>query len=487
MSFVNAVQTSSGQIASRLQSAISKALWGPHDYQIRGIKLLISQAVAGLFLDPGLGKTAIVLAAFKILKARGFVKKILIIAPVRTCYKVWPDEVKKWADFEGFSYAILHGKDKEKRLQQDVDIYIINPEGLQWLFQASRKRPEFDILCIDESSKFKNSQTQRFKLLKPLLPSFSRRWILTGTPAPNGLTDLFGQIYILDLGRALGRYITHYRNEFFDAVGFGGYDYRPKQGAFERIVERINPLVLQLSAEEYLKMPELISTDIRVDLPKEAMETYRKVEDAFFLEMESGNIVAANAAVAGGKCRQIANGAVYITKSNPDGVIPQGTDWADVHNAKLDALEDLVDELGGKPLLVLYEFRHDAARILERFPTAAIIDSKTSPKKLAETIDAFNQGRITMLLGHPASMGHGLNLQGACHHAVWFGITWNLEYYDQAIARIYRQGQKSSTVFIYHIVASNTLDERVLQRLTSKDRNQQSLLSALGGKSFSPA
>lgn len=470
MSFVNAVSQSTGQT----QPSAQLPSWKPHGYQEKGIKLLLGQGAAALFLDPGLGKTTTCLAAFKILKKLGYAAKLLVVAPLRPCYKVWPDEIKKWAEFSELSYTILHGKNKEENLQKDVDIYIINPEGLAWLFSAKVNciNPQFDILCIDESSKFKNSTTQRFKLLKPLLNSFARRWILTGTPVPNGLTDLFGQIYILDLGASLGRYITHYRREFFDQSGYGGYEYTPKSDAFTRIVERIKPLVLQLSAEDHLNMPAIVEQNIAIDLESSVMKLYRQVENAFYAEMESGDkIVAANAAVSGGKCRQIANGAVYTNAEHH---------YQEIHDGKLDALEDLVEQLGGKPLLVLYEFQHDRERILKRFPGAEVLGSGISMKRTDDIIDRFNAGKISILLGHPDSMGHGLNLQGSCHHICWFGITWNLDFYDQANARIYRQGQKADSVFIYHLVASGTLDEKVLKVLTAKDRSQQTLLSALG-------
>lgn len=451
-------------------SVSSGTPWTPHPYQVRAIKLLLSQAAGGLFLDPGLGKTSTVLATFKVLKQKGLASKLLIIAPLRPCYKVWPDEIKKWADFSDLHYSILHGSRKEMNLQENVDIYIINPEGLLWLFQPKTSRPNFDALCIDESSKFKDSTTKRFKLLKPLLANFKRRWILTGTPVPNGLEDLFGQIYILDSGRSLGRYITHFRNNYFQRSGYNLYDWRPRAGAFQEVVEKISPLILQLSAEDYLQMPELIYQTVPVTLPPQARRIYEDVEEQFFTQMESGNLVAANAAVAGVKCRQIANGAVYDADKT---IIP-------IHEEKLDALESLLGELGGAPTLVLYEFDHDRTRILSRLGPTPVLGAGVSGGKLDSLIDDFNAGRIPVLLGHPASMGHGLNLQGSCHHIIWYGITWNLEFYDQAIARIYRQGQRADRVFVYHLVASDTLDEKVLRVLATKDRDQQSLLRALG-------
>ena len=458
------------------QSESSKLAWIPKSYQERAIRMLLGQQSGGLFLDPGLGKTSTILATFKILKSKGYVSKMLIVAPLRPVYKVWPDEIDKWENFEGLTYTILHtdkkmGTNKEINLRKDVDIYVINPEGLLWLFDPNTKnRPNFDVLCVDESTKFKNSQSKRFKLLRPLLPSFKRRWILTGTPSPNTIEDLFAQTYILDLGRSLGKYITHFRNQYFERSGFNLYDWKPRLGAREEIVQKISPLILQLSAEDYLQMPELIYANIPVSLPPEVMTKYRDVEESFLAELGEGTIIAANAAAAGTKCRQIANGAVY---GEDDGTPVRV--WYELHQEKLDALESLLEELSGKPVLLLYEFKHDQLRIKQRFPDA--VDLKDGD--FGKTIDEFNRGEVPLLMGHPASMGHGLNLQGACHHVIWFGITWNLEYYDQAIARVYRQGQKAEHVYVYHIVARDTLDEEVLATLNRKDRSQQALLKAL--------
>lgn len=458
-----------GQTIQKTQSSIFQTHWYPKEYQKRAIKMLLSQAAVGLFLDPGLGKTSIVLAGLKILLEKKLINHALIIAPLRVIYSVWPSEIKKWADFNGLTYSILHGPDKERNLRTGADIYLINPEGLLWLYDVRRATPTFDVLVVDESTKFKDSTTRRFKLLKPHLPTFSRRWILTGTPAPNGLIDLFGQMYILDLGRALGRYITHFRNRYMERAGFNMYDWRPRYGAFEEIIEEIKPLILQLSAEDYLQMPELISTYKEVTLPPEAAKMYTELEDYFITQLQDDKLVAANAAVAGGKCRQIANGAVY----DSDKV------WHPIHDEKLEALEELLEELSGKPALVLYEFNHDRERILNRFGAVPVLGSGTSPKQIEDIIGRFNAGEIPVLLGHPGSMGHGLNLQGACHHIIWFGITWNLEFYDQAIARVYRQGQKEARVFVHHLVAKDTLDEKVVRVLDQKDKTQQSLLEAL--------
>lgn len=386
--------------------------------------------------------------------------------------KVWPDEIKKWAEFADITYTIVHGGNKEAALQKDVDVYIINPEGIPWLYDGRRKpgsRPEFDVLIVDESTKFKNSSTQRFKALKQHLPSFSRRWILTGTPVPNGLMDLFGQVYILDLGHSLGRFITHYREEFFVPSGYGGYEWKPQTNAFPRIVDAIAPLILQLSAEEYLQMPELVSRNLTVSLPPASRKMYDTLEADFLVQMASGEeVIALNAAAAGTKLRQIANGALYTN----------GHSWTLLHEEKLDELEDLLEELNGHSVLIFYEYKHDAERITGRLGGIPNL-SGVAGQQFDRLVDGFNGGSISRLLAHPASAGHGLNLQGSCHHVIWFGIPWNLEYYDQAIARVYRQGQNAEKVFVYHIVAENTKDEDVARTLNMKDRTQQTVLSAL--------
>jgi SNF2 family DNA or RNA helicase len=439
--------------------------WNPHEYQKRAMQMMLTQGAVGLFLDPGLGKTSICLGALKVLRNHGYFRKALIVAPIRPMCSTWPAEVYKWDEFNDFTYAIIHGSEKAQRLRADVELYFVNPEGLKWLL-AQPNLPEWDTLIVDESTKFKDSGTQRFKALKGVLPSFRRRWILTGTPVPNGLLDLFGQIYILDRGRALGKYITHYRKEFFMQASWSRWSWTPQPGAFERIVDRIQPLVLQLSAEDYLEMPELSFHNVEIELPEHARAIYNSVESDFIALLEAGPLVAANAAAAGTKCRQIANGAVYV---DDDGT------WEPMHDAKLDALEDLLEELNGHSVLVLHEFRHDFQRLMARFPHASNLRTGNP----VETINNFNLGNVPLLIGHPASMGHGLNLQGHCHHVIWFGITWNLEYYDQAIARVYRQGQEHH-VRVYHIMAKKTRDEKVLSVLTKKDHTQQDLLSALG-------
>lgn len=457
-----------GQIVPLKESISSKPQWNPHPYQERAIQLLLSQQSGGLLLDPGLGKTSIVLATLKILKNKGLFKRALIVAPLFPMYSTWPGEIKKWSNFESLTYAILHDDVKEWNLECETDIHLINPEGLTWLLaKGATALSAYDVLVIDESTRFKDSTIKRFKSLKPYLPNFKRRWILTGTISPNGLMDLFGQIYILDLGRSLGRYITHYRKDFFTQNPYVMYQWNPQKDALERIVERIAPLTLQLNAEDHLKMPELMPITRWVELPKDARAMYDQLEAKRIAEWGEDKLVAATAAISSVKLRQVANGAVYV-----------GDQTLEIHNEKLDALESLLEELNGHSVLVLHEFDHDRRRINARIRGVCDLHN-IQGRKLEATINDFNAGLIPILLGHPASMGHGLNLQGHCFHVIWFGIPWNYEYYDQTIDRVYRQGQKSGKVYVYHIAARNTKDEDVLECLKFKETNQKELFRAI--------
>lgn len=473
--------------------------WTPHAYQKRGVKWLLEHAGCALFLDPGLGKTAITLAAIKILKQKGVVSKVLVIAPKRVCYEVWPREAQKWRDFAGLRVSVLHGPKKESALKTDADIYVINPEGLDWLLQADKSKSSagrtrvavdlkrwralgFDTLIVDELTKFKHTNTNRFKALRHVLGTFARRWGLTGSPAPNGLMDLFGQCYVIDQGRSLGPYITHYRMKYF-VQSYDGFSWDLREGADQEIYERIAPIALRMSAADYLELPELVENTIRVDLPPDSRKIYDAVEDDLIAQIDKRTIVAANAAAASSKCRQIANGAVYVDSDIEalfKGGSYKGREWVGVHDAKLDALEDLIDELQGSPLLVAYDFRHDLERLQARFGRdVPYIGSGVAPKRTTEIIDSWNAGKLPVLLGHPQSIGHGLNLQESGHHICWFSPTWNYELYDQFNRRVYRQGVKASRVFVHRIAARGTVDELVLAALATKGRDQNALLDAL--------
>jgi hypothetical protein len=413
---------------------------------------------------------------FRILQDKGLIKKMLVICPIRPMYNVWPDQKDKFAEFAHLTVNVLHGKDKEENLlDDDADIYVINPEGLGWLFTPERKKylkDKFQMLCVDESTKFKNPQSQRFKLLKAFVPFFKRRYILTGTPTPKGLMDLFGQIYILDEGHSLGRYITHYRNTYFYPSGFGGYDWQPQADAHERIGAKVAPLVMRVELDQIgADLPSLIPDDIWVTLPKPAWDQYKRMEDDLVAGIADGSIVAANAAVASGKCRQIANGALIDTDKQ---------EWHPIHDEKLDALEDLLEQLQGAPLLITYEFEFDRQRIEERLKVPCI--STGNPRLDGKNIKLFSQGLLKAVMGHPASIALGIDgLQDSCHHIAMMGVTWNLELYSQVILRVQRQGSKSPHVFLHRILARGTVDERVIKVLDERESNQQSFMSLLRG------
>lgn len=431
---------------------------------------MLTSACAGLFLDPGLGKTSISLAAMKVLKKEKLVSKVLIIAPLRVCYSVWPREIEKWRDFEDLTYTILHGKDKQRNLNKEVDIYLVNPEGLMWLLKQNFKKLNFDMLIIDESSKFKTWNSQRMKLLRTVLHLFRRRYILTGTPAPNGLMDIFSQIFILDGGAALGKFVTQYRQNYFYPSGFGGYEWKLQPGGEKRIQERIKPLTLRLSAEDHLELPERVINPIYIDLPDDARAVYEDLEKELYTDLLNGELAASNAAVASMKCCQIANGGVY----DEDGFAHL------VHMQKAEFIADLVDELQGTPVLVAYEFGHDLDRLRKVLgKDVPYIGGGVSTKRSTMLEKAWNSGELPVLLGQPASIGHGLNLQDAGNHVAWHSLTWNYEYYDQFIRRVLRQGSKHKKVFVHHIIARDTVDEAKIWSLRAKGNTQDSFFKGL--------
>jgi len=450
--------------------------WHPKPRQKRGVKWLLQHGAAGVFLTPGLGKTSITLAALKILIKEKVASRVLLIAPLRVVYSVWPQEIEKWSDFKDLRAVILHGPDKDAALQdRKAQIFLINPEGLPWLIERAGKggpmnsKLPFDTLVIDELTGFKNPRSQRFKMLKPYLPSFARRWGLTGTPNANGYEDLFGQIYMLDLGRSLGRFVTHFRNEYFLPQDRFGWNWRLKTGADTLIAERIAPLAFMLNADEQDELPDKVEVDIPVYLPAEAFEIYTEMELELIAKIKSGEVTAANAAAAIQKCRQIANGAVYTDAPH----------YTVLHSAKLDALEVLIEELQGAPLLVGYHFDHDRQIIQQKYPLAPSISSATSAKKGAEIVKAFVAGEIPLLLAHPQSAGHGLNLHGACRHVAWYGLTYDYERYDQFRRRVWRGTDRSSKVFIYHLISKGTVDEIMHQAVKGKARTEASFFKLL--------
>jgi len=460
---------------NKLTASSSRKVSPVHQYQKDGIDWIVNNLFCGLFLAPGLGKTLIVLMAFLKLRTLGQLDRLLVVAPLRVCYSVWPEEVKKWG--LDFSVGILHGKNKDKVFNKEHDIYVINPEGLAWL--ASRlarstsgknKIPKMFSckiqLVVDESSLFRNGRSQRFKTLKRMLKFFNRRVILTGTPAPNGLEGLWGQVYILDRGARLGEYITQYRNKYFYPSGYMGYDYKLQPGAEQEIYADLKDIILH-RGRELLDLPPLLHNQLRVELPPNAAKAYSEMEAEFMAEIETYGIVAAvNGAVANGKLRQIANGAVYDDEHNA----------VHIHDEKTKALQDLVEELEGQPLMVFYEFNHDRDRILKAFPHAAELGSGKQTEKVRQQ---WNNNEIPILLLHPKSGGHGLNLQESrCRDICWYSIPWDLELYEQAYSRVWRQGVDSA-ITMHHIIATGTMDRVVIGALKRKKKVQKALVNAL--------
>jgi SNF2 family DNA or RNA helicase len=449
--------------------------WTPHPYQIEGVKFLLQNSHAGLLWSPGCGKTAVVLAALSVLKAKGMLKRALIIAPRRPAKLVWPKERLKWADFMGLTIDVLHGtpKYREDLLNTTTaDICVITPEGLDWLVAEGRlAKLGADVLVVDESSYFRTHSSKRFKNIKPILHTFKRRVILTATPAPKSYENLWSQAYILDRGGALGPYITHYRMLYFNNITSGSayatWELRP--GADKLINEKLRPLMLREDAIDHLDMPQLIPNVIRVELDSGARDLYDRMERDFVVLLDGRDIMAPNAAVMGGKLRQISNGFLY----NPDST------YATIHDEKIDALKALVDDLQGQPVLVLYEFIADRNRLRAAFPQAEDLGEGCTDKEADRICDEFNNGRLSVLLAHPRSAGHGLNLQGQAQHIVWFGPTWDLELDEQATARVWRQGNPHDRVFVHTIVVADSIEEKVAQALASKERSQKLLLQAM--------
>jgi len=445
--------------------------WEPHEYQKEAVKFLVTHGSGALWLDPGLGKTAIVLSAYRTLRLKGMVKKMLVLAPLRPAHGVWPVEVKKWDQFADYSVGVLHGGAKAKVLKQNHDIYVINYEGLQWLSShLNGKVWPFDILTIDEISYMKNPGTQRFKCLKPVLNKFDRRWGLTGSPAPNSLLDIFGPQYIIDQGATFGPFITRFRQEYFYPSGYGGYEWKIQPDGEVRIHEKLKDKVLRMAALDHLDLPELTYNNIYIDLPPAAKKMYKSFEDNLTIELDAGNVTAVNAAVAVMKGQQIANGGSYL-----DG---DEREILHIHDAKTDAALELVEELSGQPCIIGYHFAHDLARLKQVFPHAPIIGSGVIGTKLDKIIKSWNAGEIPVLLAHPMSAGHGLNLQGSGHAVIWYSLTWSLETYEQFIRRLWRQGQKNHIV-VHHIIARDTVDEAILSAVKRKDKTQQKLLDAV--------
>ena len=438
----------------------------PHDYQRYATDFIINNPISAVLLEMGLGKSVISLSAINELMLDYFdVSRTLVIAPLRVAISTWPDEIKKWDHLKYLSYSAVTGSEKERldALKKPAHIYIINRENVDWLITKSGFKWFFDMVVIDELSSFKSYQAKRFKSLLKARPKVKRIVGLTGTPSSNGLMDLWAEFRLLDMGERLGRYITHYRQNFFIPDKRNQqmiFSYKPKDGAEKEIYQLISDITISMKSKDFLKMPECIMNEVVVSLSEKEQKLYDSLKKDMVLSVGDDEIDAINAAALSSKLLQMASGAVY----NDD------KESIHIHDRKLDALEDLIEGANGKPVLIAYWFKHDLTRIKERFDVREI--------KTSKDITDWNEGKIPIAIIHPASAGHGLNLQAGGSTLIWFGLTWSLELYQQTNARLYRQGQ-DSTVVIHHILTNGTIDEDVMKALKAKERIQDALINSV--------
>lgn len=436
----------------------------PHDYQKYAGDFIIDHPACALMLDMGLGKTVITLTAIWLLLFDYFeFSKVLVIAPLRVAHDTWSKECEKWDHLKELRLSKVLGTEKERKaaLYISADIYVINRENIEWL--CANYKFNFDMVVIDELSSFKSHTAKRFKALRKVRPQVKRIIGLTGTPAPNSLMDLWSEINLLDMGERLGRFITNYRDEYFVPDKRNQqviFSYKPRKCADEDIYKKISDICVSMKACDYLKMPERIDNIVEVQMSDKEKALYEKLERDMFLPLNDGDIDAVNAAALSNKLLQMANGAVY----------DEFKDVKIIHNKKLDALEDLIEAANGKPVLIFYTYKHDKERISQRFKVTEI--------QTSADITKWNNREIPIAIAHPASTGHGLNLQAGGSTVIWFGLTWSLELYQQANARLWRQGQKE-TVVIHHIVSKGTIDEQVMKALENKNTGQEALLKAV--------
>jgi len=489
----------------------SREQWVPDQLQKIAVKYLLEHAAAGLLLDPGAGKTAISYAAFKLLKEEGLVERALVIAPKRVAQLTWPEEAAKWQNFKDLSVEFIHGQDKEKRFwESEADIVVTNFESLPWLYDITKTKTKkgvrvdvnhkrakqirqlgFDVLIIDELSKLKHHGSGRHKIMKAVTHLFDRRWGLTGSIASNGLMGLFGQCLILDEGRTFGRYITHFRNEYFDKDIFNQYSYTLKDGAEELIYERMAPLCLRLDeTDQGTTIPAVTSRVRNIELPHKIRKVYDELEDDLITQFKKKTITAANSAVASGKLRQVCSGAAYI-EEDIDAVLAKHSvpthkkpkEWLALHEEKLNALDELMEELEGQPMLIAYDFRFTLERLQTKYKNVAFIGGGTKDEEAERYKKQWLEGKLQFLFAHPQAAAHGLNLQewGTSYpaHICFLDPIWDYELYDQFIRRVRRRGNKKKRVFVHHIMAKDTIDDKMMSVLGTKRRTQNALYEAL--------
>lgn len=441
--------------------------YSPHKYQTYATDFILEHPISAVFLDMGLGKSVITLTAIFDLCLDSFlVRKVLVIAPLRVAADTWPGEIEKWDHLRGLTYSVAVGSEAQRKaaLLQRASVYIINRENVGWLVESSGLPFDYDMVVIDELSSFQSYQAKRFRALLKVRPRVKRIVGLTGTPSSNGLMDLWAEFRVLDMGRRLGRFITRYRSAYFQPDKRNAqvvFSYKPLPGAEDAIYERISDITISMRAGDYLDMPECVVNEVKVTLSEKERKAYDTMRTELVLSLGGEDVDAGNAATLANKLSQMANGAVY----------GEGKKILPLHDRKLDVLEDLIEAANGKPVLVAYWFKHDLERIRTRFTVREI--------KTAQDIADWNLGKIPVAVIHPASAGHGLNLQAGGSTLIWFGLTWSLELYQQTNARLWRQGQKAQTVVIHHIITKDTIDERIVSALRRKDKTQSALIDAV--------
>lgn len=444
--------------------------YDPHKYQSYATDFIISHPIAAVFLEMGLGKSVITLTAITKLKAEYAICKVLVIAPLRVARDTWPSEIAKWDHLKNLDYAVAVGSEAERKtaIRKDATVTIINRENVDWLINKSGLPFDFDMVVIDELSSFKSYGAKRFKALLKVRPFIKRIVGLTGTPSSNGLMDLWAEFRILDFGKRLGRYITRYRLSYFEPDKRNAqmvFSYKPLPGAEDAIYDKISDITISMKSVDYLDMPECVINEVPVYMSPSERSVYDDFREDMVIKLKNEEIDAANAAVLSGKLLQMANGTVYDESGSAHLI----------HDRKLDMLEDLIEGANGKPVLVAYWFKHDLVRIEQRLNMLKIPYAKLDT---SDSIERWNKGEVPVMLIHPASSGHGLNLQDGGSTLIWFGLTWSLELYQQTNARLWRQGQKE-TVVLHHIICRDTIDEDVMAALKRKEKVQNDLINAV--------